>query len=144
MVPWFYEGLLVFMSPVAKYHSCVPLRKYDNMSEGPSERKKILKDLRKLLDKIESSKVTLIGDIMLDRYHHGYSNRLISTAPVPVLKILRSEESPGAAAHIARGLSSLGLDVSVFSCVGDDREGDFIKNQFFLMICNNVWYASWS
>ena len=108
------------MSPVAKYHSCVHLRKYDNMSEGPSERKKILKDLRKLLDKIESSKVTLIGDIMLDRYHHGYSNRLISTAPVPVLKILRSEESPGAAAHIARGLSSLGLDVSVFSSVGDD------------------------
>tara|TARA_Y100000746_G_scaffold130057_1_gene111334 strand:+ start:94 stop:1146 length:1053 start_codon:yes stop_codon:yes gene_type:complete len=100
------------------------------MSEGPSERKKILKDLRKLLDKIESSKVTLIGDIMLDRYHHGYSNRLISTAPVPVLKILRSEESPGAAAHIARGLSSLGLDVSVFSSVGDDREGDFIKSQF--------------
>ena len=100
------------------------------MSEGRTERKKILKDLRYLLDGMESSKVTLIGDIMLDRYHHGYSNRLISTAPVPVLKILRSEESPGAAAHIARGLNSLGLDVSVFSSVGDDREGDFIKKQF--------------
>tara|TARA_B100000900_G_scaffold413480_1_gene437581 strand:- start:2160 stop:3212 length:1053 start_codon:yes stop_codon:yes gene_type:complete len=100
------------------------------MSTDQGERKKILKDLRKLLDKTESSKVTLIGDIMLDRYHHGYSNRLISTAPVPVLKILRSEESPGAAAHIARGLRSLGIDVSVYSCVGDDREGDFIKNQF--------------
>ena len=100
------------------------------MSEGRTERKKILKNLRNLLDDMGSSKVTLIGDIMLDRYHHGYSNRLISTAPVPVLKILRSEESPGAAAHIARGLNSLGLDVSVFSSVGDDREGDFIKNQF--------------
>ena len=100
------------------------------MSEGANERKKILKELRNLLDEMESSKVTLIGDIMLDRYHHGYSNRLISTAPVPVLKILRSEESPGAAAHIARGLNSLGLNVSIFSSVGDDREGDFIKSKF--------------
>ena len=100
------------------------------MSEGANERKKILKELRSLLDEMESSKVTLIGDIMLDRYHHGYSNRLISTAPVPVLKILRSEETPGAAAHIARGLNSLGLNVSIFSSVGDDREGDFIKSKF--------------
>ena len=100
------------------------------MSEGANERKKSLKELRSLLDEMESSKVTLIGDIMLDRYHHGYSNRLISTAPVPVLKILCSEESPGAAAHIARGLNSLGLNVSIFSSVGDDREGDFIKSKF--------------
>ena len=100
------------------------------MSEGANERKKILKELRSLLDEMESSKVTLIGDIMLDRYHHGYSNRLISTAPVPVLKILRSEESPGPTAHIARGLNSLGLNVSIFSSVGDDREGDFIKSKF--------------
>ncbi|MAG74996.1 MAG: hypothetical protein CL962_05505 [Euryarchaeota archaeon] len=118
------------MSTVAKYHSCVVTRRYDNMSEGANERKKILKELRNLLDEMESSKVTLIGDIMLDRYHHGYSNRLISTAPVPVIKILRSEESPGAAAHIARGLNSLGLNVSIFSSVGDDREGDFIKSKF--------------
>ena len=118
------------MSTVAKYHSCDCSRRYDNMDDEPRERVKILKDLRGLLDQMGSSKVTLIGDIMLDRYYHGYSNRLISTAPVPVLKIQRSEESPGAAAHIARGLGSLGLNVSIFSCVGDDREGEVIKNQF--------------
>ena len=44
------------------------------MSEGANERKKILKELRSLLDEMESSKVTLIGDIMLVRYNHGYSN----------------------------------------------------------------------
>lgn len=118
------------MSTVAKYHSCDCSRRYDNMDDEPRQRVKILKDLRGLLDQMGSSKVTLIGDIMLDRYYHGYSNRLISTAPVPVLKIQRSEESPGAAAHIARGLGSLGLNVSIFSCVGDDREGEVIKNQF--------------
>ena len=88
-----YEGVHVFMSTVAKYHSCDDTRRYDNMEEGQRHRVKILKDLRRLLDKMESSKVTLIGDIMLDRYHHGYSNRLISTAPVPVLKIQHSVHS---------------------------------------------------
>ena len=70
-----------------------------------------LKKLRLLLDEIDGSKVTLIGDTMLDRYHHGYSNNLNSTAPVPVMKVIRSEESPGASAHIALGLNSLGMDV---------------------------------
>ena len=70
--------------------------------------------------------MTLIGDVMLDRYHHGYSNNLNSTAPVPVLRVTNSEESPGAAAHIARGLFSLGLRVDFYSSVGDDDEGDVI------------------
>ena len=90
------------------------------------ERAATLKRLRKLLDDAGPSKVTLIGDVMLDRFHHGYANNLDSTAPVPVLKILRSEETPGAAAHIAMGLNSLGLQISLHCCVGDDREGRVI------------------
>ena len=85
-----------------------------------------LRRLSALLDDFEGTRVTLIGDVMLDRYHHGYANNLNSTAPVPVLRIIRSEESPGAAAHIARGLNSLGMDVDFFSCVGDDEEGKTI------------------
>ena len=90
------------------------------------ERAATLKRLRMLLDDVGSSKVTLIGDVMLDRFHHGYANNLDSTAPVPVLKILQSEETPGAAAHIAMGLNSLGLQISLHSSVGDDREGRVI------------------
>ena len=33
-----------------------------------------------------SGDVVLVGDIMLDRYIHGYANNLNSRAPVPVLK----------------------------------------------------------
>ena len=63
-------------------------------------RQESLGRLSSLLDSIDGSKVTLIGDTMLDRYHHGFANNLNSTAPVPVLKILNSEESPGASSHI--------------------------------------------
>ena len=64
-----------------------------------------LNRLRSLFTNIEGTKVTLIGDTMLDRFHHGFANNLNSTAPVPVLKVTRTEESPGASAHIAIGLS---------------------------------------
>ena len=63
---------------------------------------------------------------MLDRYHHGFANNLNSTAPVPVLKILESEESPGASAHIAIGLTSFGMDVSFHTAIGDDIESNSI------------------
>ena len=55
-----------------------------------------LRSLIRLLQQVEGTRVTLIGDVMLDRYHHGYSNNLNSTAPVPVLRVTNSEESPGA------------------------------------------------
>jgi len=85
-----------------------------------------LKRLRRLLSNPDGSKVTLLGDTMLDRFHHGFANNMNSRAPVPVLKITRSEESPGASAHIAIGLTSFGMSVSFHSSVGDDRAGNSV------------------
>ena len=93
------------------------------------DRASVLARLGEMLDSMGESKVTLIGDVMLDRFHHGYANNLDSTAPVPVLKIMRTEETPGAAAHIAMGLRSLGMQVSLHCCVGDDREGRTIVSK---------------
>ena len=85
-------------------------------------RQESLTRLSSLLVSIDGAKVTLIGDTMLDRYHHGFANNLNSTAPVPVLRILDSEESPGASAHIAIGLTSFGMEVSFHTAIGDDIE----------------------
>ena len=100
------------------------------MSADPETiRQEALSRLISLLESIDGSKVTLIGDTMLDRYHHGFANNLNSTAPVPVLKILDSEESPGASAHIAIGLTSFGMDVSFHTAIGDDAEASSIITQ---------------
>jgi|TARA_B100001996_G_scaffold381507_1_gene371074 D-beta-D-heptose 7-phosphate kinase/D-beta-D-heptose 1-phosphate adenosyltransferase len=97
------------------------------MSDDPRVlRQEGLARLSTLIDSIDGAKVTLIGDTMLDRYHHGFANNLNSTAPVPVLKILKSEESPGASAHIAIGLTSFGMEVSFHSAIGDDREANSV------------------
>ncbi len=113
------------LDAIPKYHLSSHPRQY--MSADPeTTRQEGLSRLISLLDSIDGSKVTLIGDTMLDRYHHGFANNLNSTAPVPVLKILDSEESPGASAHIAIGLTSFGMDVSFHTAIGNDAEASSI------------------
>ena len=73
-----------------------------------------------------SGDIVLVGDIMLDRYVHGYANNLNSRAPVPVLKETHRHEDVGGAAHVARGLGNVGLDAVLFGVVGDDMPGESI------------------
>ncbi|MBT4065821.1 MAG: hypothetical protein HOE76_01200 [Euryarchaeota archaeon] len=73
-----------------------------------------------------SGNIVLVGDIMLDRYIHGYANNLNSRAPVPVLKETHRYEDVGAAAHVARGLENIGLDAILFGVVGNDEPGQKI------------------
>ncbi|MBQ70974.1 MAG: hypothetical protein CMA65_05750 [Euryarchaeota archaeon] len=83
----------------------------------------ILSDLKKHLRSEERAKIVLIGDVMMDCYIHGYANNLNSRAPVPVLRETSREEDVGAAAHVARGLKSMGMTSHLFGVVGDDSAG---------------------
>jgi D-beta-D-heptose 7-phosphate kinase/D-beta-D-heptose 1-phosphate adenosyltransferase len=82
-----------------------------------------LKRLRVLVDNLPAAKITLVGDVILDRYIHGWANRLNAVGPVPVVKVTHTDESAGAAAHVAMGLSSLGLNPSIFAVIGSDDAG---------------------
>jgi D-beta-D-heptose 7-phosphate kinase/D-beta-D-heptose 1-phosphate adenosyltransferase len=83
-----------------------------------------MQNLRRSLKPVNSPKeVVLVGDVMLDRYIQGIANNLDPTAAVPVLKEMQREQGAGAAAHVARGLTSLGLSLRLFAFVGDDESG---------------------
>lgn len=58
-----------------------------------------------------SYSVLLIGDSCLDEYYYGVVERLSPEAPVPVLKITRSESKPGMAANVKDNLEAFGIDV---------------------------------
>ena len=58
-----------------------------------------------------SFNVLLIGDSCLDEYHYGVVERISPEAPVPVLRITRTETKPGMAANVKDNLEALGLDV---------------------------------
>jgi rfaE bifunctional protein kinase chain/domain len=78
-------------------------------------------------DRVAQGKVLVVGDVMLDRYWFGDVDRISPEAPVPVVRIARSDERPGGAANVARNVASLGAKASLLSVVGADEAGRAIE-----------------
>jgi len=76
---------------------------------------------------VQATRVLVVGDVMLDRYWFGDVERISPEAPVPVVKIARSEERPGGAANVARNSASLGAAASLISVVGRDEAADALE-----------------
>lgn len=69
------------------------------------------------------ARILVVGDVMLDRYWFGDVSRISPEAPVPVVKVERSEERPGGAANVARNIAALGAQAALLSVVGADEAG---------------------
>jgi rfaE bifunctional protein kinase chain/domain len=74
-------------------------------------------------DRVARGRVLVVGDVMLDRYWFGDVERISPEAPVPVVRVARTEERPGGAANVARNVAALGGHASLLSVVGDDEAG---------------------
>jgi rfaE bifunctional protein kinase chain/domain len=72
-------------------------------------------------------RLLVVGDVMLDRYWFGEVERISPEAPVPVVKISRTEERPGGAANVARNVASLGGQATLLSVVGDDEPAAMLE-----------------
>jgi rfaE bifunctional protein kinase chain/domain len=75
------------------------------------------------LPDLSAARLLIVGDVMLDRYWFGDVARISPEAPVPVVRIGRSEERPGGAANVARNVAALGAQATLLSVVGDDEAG---------------------
>ena len=84
--------------------------------------------------------VLLIGDLMLDRYIVGTSNRMSPEAPVPVFVPQDNFVTPGGAGNVAMNLSSLGAKVTCVGYIGNDQDGidlvDYLKKEN--IDCSNI------
>jgi D-beta-D-heptose 7-phosphate kinase/D-beta-D-heptose 1-phosphate adenosyltransferase len=58
-------------------------------------------------------KVLVFGDVIIDKYIYGTSDRLSPEAPVPVVKYQREVETLGGAGLVYENLKSLGVDVTL-------------------------------
>lgn len=74
-----------------------------------------------VLKTIKSAKVFVVGDIILDQYIYGETNRISPEAPVPIVKVNNSEERPGGAANVAVNVASLGLNTQLLGITGNDE-----------------------
>lgn len=85
----------------------------------------------------QNKKILVIGDIMLDIYHTGKTDRISPEAPVPVLSVTKTTNKLGGAANVANNISSLGANLELYGYIGDDHNGDILKD---LLSQNNIEY----
>lgn len=82
------------------------------------------------ISKINSIHCLVIGDLMLDEYLWGKTDRISPEAPVQVVDIVREELRLGGAGNVVNNLVTLGAQVSVCSVVGDDENGWTLLKDF--------------
>lgn len=69
----------------------------------------------------KAARVLVLGDVMLDSYYVGSTQRISPEAPVPVVNIHSIEKRPGGAANVALNIAALGGDVRLISVTGSDE-----------------------
>lgn len=79
--------------------------------------------LVQLLRQLNPVKILVVGDIVLDKYTYGKTQRISPEAPVLVVNVNREDYLPGGAGNTALNLISLGADVTLLGRVGDDASG---------------------
>lgn len=74
-----------------------------------------------------AARVLVAGDLMLDRYWFGDVSRISPEAPVPVVRVTRSEERLGGAANVAFNTAALGVRTTLVGVVGTDEPGSRVE-----------------
>jgi D-beta-D-heptose 7-phosphate kinase/D-beta-D-heptose 1-phosphate adenosyltransferase len=82
-----------------------------------------------LIQRMRDSRVVIVGDIMLDRYLVGDTERLSPEAPVPVVTVRERTAKLGGAANVAMNVAALGARSLLVGVVGDDTDGATIRQE---------------
>lgn len=76
-----------------------------------------------IFEKFNSLNILIIGDVMMDSYVWGKVDRISPEAPVPVVRVTKTENRLGGAANVALNVQSLGANPIICAIIGDDKEG---------------------
>ncbi len=76
---------------------------------------------------LQSARLLVVGDVMLDRYWFGDVDRISPEAPVPVVRVQQSDERLGGAANVARNIAALGAQAALMGVVGADEPGQRVQ-----------------
>ncbi len=72
-------------------------------------------------------KLLVIGDLMIDHYLWGKTERISPEAPVPVIDVKNESEVLGGAGNVVNNLVALGAEVEVASVIGADENGERLR-----------------
>jgi D-beta-D-heptose 7-phosphate kinase/D-beta-D-heptose 1-phosphate adenosyltransferase len=82
-----------------------------------------------LIQRMKESRVVVVGDIMLDRYLVGDTERLSPEAPVPVVTVRERHSALGGAANVAANVVALGARCLLVGAIGDDVDGVALRQE---------------
>jgi D-beta-D-heptose 7-phosphate kinase/D-beta-D-heptose 1-phosphate adenosyltransferase len=82
-----------------------------------------IRTLTNILDAAKDLTVLCVGDVVLDRFVYGSTQRVSREAPVAVLDEQSVEHMLGGAGNVIRNVRALGAKAALISLVGDDAEG---------------------
>ena len=78
-------------------------------------------------NQFSKTRLLVVGDVMLDRYWFGDTERISPEAPVPVVQVEKIDERLGGAANVARNASALGAQTTILGVVGEDEAGKRVE-----------------
>lgn len=79
------------------------------------------------MPRFDTAPVLVVGDVMLDRYWHGPTQRISPEAPVPVVKVEHIEDRPGGAGNVALNLAALGAPAWLVGVTGADDAAESLR-----------------
>lgn len=88
------------------------------------------KTIESLFQRATNLKCLVVGDLMLDEYLWGKTERISPEAPVQVVDVLREDLRLGGAGNVANNLLALGCQVTVASVIGEDENGWALLKSF--------------
>jgi rfaE bifunctional protein kinase chain/domain len=81
-----------------------------------------------LAARLRDKRVLIVGDVMLDQYLIGDTERISPEAPVPVIRLEQEHCYLGGAGNVARNVTALGGRASLVGIAGDDDAGRMLQD----------------
>ncbi len=76
-----------------------------------------------IVQKMRDARVAVLGDLVVDEYVYGQTERISREAPVLIVRQESTERKLGGAANAAANLASLGARTLALGAIGDDEAG---------------------
>lgn len=86
-----------------------------------------MNNLSAIFDALHSKKIFVVGDVMIDSYMWGRTDRISPEAPVPVVSITEKENRMGGAANVGLNIKAMGAEAVLCSVIGNDNYGTIFR-----------------
>lgn len=85
------------------------------------------KQLQPIISRFKNQRITVLGDVGVDRYTHGAVERISPEAPVPIVQVYEEKHKLGLAANVADNIATLSGDPVLVGLIGKDGVAKELK-----------------